>query len=412
MSTSQKGTRASWTGVSSVVTLAGALALAACGGDDPIMMGPATGTAGTVGATAGTAAPTGAAGTGAAGMMTSALAGSSGTSGGAACSKPTGASGTGATAAAGTGATATAGTGAATAGTGVAGTGGGDVTSMAGTGGASGAAGTAGTDGAAGSPGGTGVNSCLDGDTDYFKQGKFQFMQMTMGRIKFWKPMVPAGCKVPIVHLANGTGATCSAYNASLERLASHGFLACCYEDTNTGAGTQGLEAFKTALAMFPDLADKKFGSTGHSQGGQSSFVVQSLAEKEFGVGPDTKFAGLAMEPASNFGTQPAGGWQAAYKAIKSPMFMFSGRGTDGLVSQGWVQDAFNTLDKSIEAYHWTKTGATHIPVPNGEEQQISIAWFRWKLLDDQAACKAFKAIPMMDTAWEEVASMNKAECK
>jgi hypothetical protein len=285
---------------------------------------------------------------------------------------------------------------------------------MAGTGGTAGAAGAdamAGTGGTGGTPG-TGVNSCLDGITDYFKAGPFKFMQMRAGSINFWKPMVPAGCKVPIVHLANGTGATCSAYAASLERLASHGFLAACYESTQTGAGTQGVEAFKTALSMFPDLADKKFGSTGHSQGGQSSFVVLSLSEKEFGVGPDTKFAGLAMEPASNFGAQPAGGWMAAYKAIKSPMFMFSGRGTDGLVSQGWVQDAFNALDKSIEAYHWTKTGATHIPVPNGEEQQISIPWFRWKLLDDQAACKAFKAIPMMDTAWEEVASQNKADCK
>jgi hypothetical protein len=411
MSTSQRGThtRASWTGVSSVVTLAGALALAACGGDEPAMMGgPSTGVAGTVGATAGTA-PTGAAGTGAAGMMATGMAGRSGTSGGTA-GRMTGTSGTGATAAAGTGAAMTAGTGAATAGTGAAGTG----TAGAATGGMGGAAPMAGAGGSAGAAGSTGEGggSCLDGITDYFKAGPFKFTQMTAGRIKFWKPMVPAGCKVPIVHLANGTGAMCANYAPSLERLASHGFLACCYEDTNTGAGTQGLEAFKTALSMFPDLADKKFGSTGHSQGGQSSFVVQSLAEKEFGVGPDTKFAGLAMEPASNFGTQPAGGWMAAYKAIKSPMFMFSGRGTDGLVSQGWVQDAFNALDKSIEAYHWTKTGATHIPVPNGEEQQISIPWFRWKLLDDQAACKAFKAIPMMDTAWEEVASQNKAECK
>lgn len=56
--------------------------------------------------------------------------------------------------------------------------------------------------------------------------------------------------------------------------------------------------------------------------------------------------------------------------------------------------------------------GATHIPVPNGEEQEISIPWFRWKLLGDQAACKYFKAIPMKDMRWNEVAVKNAQDCK
>ena len=48
-------------------------------------------------------------------------------------------------------------------------------------------------------------------------------------------------------------------------------------------------------------------------------------------------YAGLAMEPASGFGTQPTGGtWQSIYGKIKSPMFMFSGT-ADMLVSEAWV---------------------------------------------------------------------------
>jgi hypothetical protein len=232
--------------------------------------------------------------------------------------------------------------------------------------------------------------------------------------VKIWVPMVPAGCKVPIVHLANGTGATCSDYQPALERLASHGFLTACYEDTNTGAGTQGIMAIDTVMKMFPDLWDKKIGSTGHSQGGQAAFIVLQLAEAKYTDG--FTFAGLAMEPASGFGTQPAGGtWQSLYAMIKSPMFMFSGDSSggtsDGLVSITWVQQAFDALSKTDEAYHWTGVGATHIPVPNTQEQEVSIPWFRWKLLGDQAACKYFKSMTMDATKWKVQKEQNAAPC-
>jgi hypothetical protein len=253
--------------------------------------------------------------------------------------------------------------------------------------------------------------ACLDGITNYSADGPFQVTPKTVGVINYWVPSVPAGCKVPVVHLANGTGATCSVYLPSLQRLATHGFLAACYENTNTGAGTQGLQALDTAITTFPDLVDHKFGSTGHSQGGQAAFTVLALAEQKYGMG-DWIYAGLAMEPASGFGSQPVGAtWQQLYAQIQSPMFMFSGLGTDGLVSQAWVQQAYDATSKTEEAYFWTASGATHIPVPNGQEEEISIPWFRWKLLGDSAACAAFKGIPQKDPVWAEVASKNVQPC-
>jgi hypothetical protein len=256
----------------------------------------------------------------------------------------------------------------------------------------------------------TGSGSCLDGITDYEKDGPFKFETKTSGQVNFWVPMVPAGCKVPVIHLSNGTGATCAAYAAALQRMASHGFLTTCFEDPNTGSGQQGLMALQTAVMNYPDLADMKFGLTGHSQGGQAAFTSLQLAEAKWG--DSAIYAGLAMEPASGFGVQPSGGsWQSVYAKLKSPMFMFSGLGTDGLVSQGWVQQAYDALPKSEEAYFWTASGATHIPVPNGEEQEISIPWFRWKLLGDQKACMYFKSIPMTNMKWNEVASKNAKSC-
>jgi len=248
-----------------------------------------------------------------------------------------------------------------------------------------------------------GSGSCLDGITNYESEGPFKYTTRAVGAVKFWVPTVPAGCKVPVIHLANGTTATCSAYAGALQRLASHGFLTTCYENPNTGAGQMGIQAFEAAFKTFPDLADQKLGSTGHSQGGQAALVTTQLAEAKY---PGYTITGLAMEPASGFGTKPVGQtWQQSYAKIKSPVFMFSGDSAmgfsnsgllgqskgDGLVAISWVNEGFNALNKSIEAYHWTCAGATHIPTPVGPEQQISIPWFRWKLLGDTAACQFFK---------------------
>ena len=255
------------------------------------------------------------------------------------------------------------------------------------------------------------AGSCLDGITNYSADGPFQYQRRTVGRVKFWVPQVPAGCKVPIVHLANGTGALCAMYGPVHQRLASHGFLSACYENANTGAGTQGIEAIDTAISTFPDLVDKKIGSTGHSQGGQASFTVLARAEEKYGTG--YTYAGLAIQPASGFGAQPIGRtWQSMYNSIKSPTFMWSGRVTDGLVSQSWVRSAYNATNPSQESYFWTASGATHVPVPNTLTQQVAVAWFRWKLLGDAKACQAFKAIPDgVGSVWDQVSAKNEQPC-
>jgi hypothetical protein len=275
----------------------------------------------------------------------------------------------------------------------------------------------------AGKPEEAPATSCLDGITDYQSAGPFKFEAKTSGKVKLWVPAVPAGCKVPVVHLANGTTANCGNYMSSLERLASHGFLAACYEDPNTGAGTYGIMAFEAAMSMFPDLVDNKLGSTGHSQGGQASLVTLALAEAKWG--DKMTYTGLAMEPASGYGTQPSGGtWQSYYAKIKSPVFMFSGDSStgfansslagistgDGLVAISWVAQGFEALSKSIEAYHWTAIGATHIPTPEEQENQVSIPWFRWKLLGDGKACEFFKKMPD-GKKWKLQKEQNAASC-
>jgi hypothetical protein len=247
--------------------------------------------------------------------------------------------------------------------------------------------------------------SCLDTIADYEHMGPFQFETKTAGAVKFWVPGVPAGCKVPVVHFANGTGATCENYVAILERLASHGFLAACYEDPNTSAGTQCITAVEAAFTMFPDLADKKIASIAH--GGAAAFTCVQLAEAKWGR--SMIYTGLAMQPES--GSGPAPDWMATYAKITSPMFMFSALGTDGLVSQAWVQQAFDALNSTDEAYFWTVNGLKFIPVSVSEANEVSIPWLRWKLLGDRNACAFFNALPMTDTRWALAASQNAQPC-
>jgi len=258
-------------------------------------------------------------------------------------------------------------------------------------------------------PGGDDVSWCLDGITNYDSNGPFTYRSTKSGSVNMWIPNVPEGCKVPMVHYSNGTGATCSFYRPMLTRLASHGFLTLCYEDTNTGAGTQGMVAFDTALREHSDIAAYKFGSTGHSQGGMASFNVLARAEDKYGDGPI--YAGLAMEPASGFGTNPSEGWQNLYRSINSPMAMFSGVPTDTLVQQSWVQRAFDALSNSTEAYFYGKTGANHITTINQDGNVPLISWFRWKLLGDQAACQYFRSIPNRISGWSLIDSQNVQSC-
>jgi hypothetical protein len=343
-------------------------------------------------------------GTGTGGRSTG---GSTATSSGRAAggSQGTGGKATGGTGGMGTGGLGGGGWASGGAGTAAVGTGG---TGINGTGGAARATGGAGAGGSGGSTG-TSSASCLDGITSYASSGPFGYSTKSSGRVNMWIPKVPAGCKVPMVHYSNGTGATCSFYTASLVRLASNGFLALCYEDTYTGAGKYGIEAFKTALSQYPDLADYKFGSTGHSQGGMASLVTLQYAEAEWGE--KGVYAGLAIEPASGFGETPSEGWETVYGKIKSPAFLFSGLGTDTLVSQSWVQQAFDALSKPVEAYFWAKRGANHLTTVNQDAEEVLVSWFRWKLLGDQKACQYWKAIPTTDSSWTVVDKQNEVAC-
>ncbi|HEX4341463.1 MAG TPA: hypothetical protein VH062_36390 [Polyangiaceae bacterium] len=249
-------------------------------------------------------------------------------------------------------------------------------------------------------------SSCLDGITNYESDGPFKFETKTAGNLHFFVPAVPVGCKIPVVYLAGGTGAVCDPYVAIQQRLATHGFLAVCNENITSGDGTECVTALDAAFAMYPSLIDDKIGVAGHEQGGGATFMCVQQAEAKWGK--SMSYAGLAMEPASGLGG--VGGWMDAYAMIRSPMFMFSGS-LDAVTPESFVQQSFDALSDTDEAYWYSAIGATSIPVPIVPTQQVAIPWFRWKLLHDGKACAFFKQMP--DGAdWDMRRSQNERTCR
>ena len=252
-------------------------------------------------------------------------------------------------------------------------------------------------------------SSCLAVAGDLDAPGPFKFEATSAQLLKLWLPKLPPGCKAPVVHFANGTGATCSTYLPTLERLASHGFLTVCAENTVTGSGVPGMRAFEAVLDLYPDLAAHALGSAGHEAGGQGAILTLQQAEAKWGT--RARYAGMAIAPASGHGTQPPSGtWQEAYGAVTSPMLMMSGK-QDALVSESWVADGFAALNDSIEAYWYSGVDVKALPLPHEHIQQLAVAWFRWKLLGDRAACTHFRELPQTDR-WDERAKQHETNCK
>ncbi len=248
--------------------------------------------------------------------------------------------------------------------------------------------------------------SCLEEISDYKSAGPFQYEITSSGSIKTWKPAVPSGCKVPIVHFASGAHLACADFEPVLAHLASHGFLTLCHESSQTGDGTQCIEAVELAREQYPDLVSDKTGFAGHCQGGASAILCAYRAEERW---PEHTFAVQAGAPEHGF-FGDVDDWADLYGQIESPVFMFNGS-EDVLAPAQSVGQGIDYLSAETEVTWYEATGAAHVPVPNQWLQESAVVWFRWKLLGDPSACAYWKAMPDGD-AWELQAETNAAPCE
>jgi dienelactone hydrolase len=248
---------------------------------------------------------------------------------------------------------------------------------------------------------------CLAEVTDYAGPGPFHFEEHTLDRVKVWLPELPSGCRAPIAHFANGTGATCATYRGVLDRLASHGFVAACYETPSSGDGTQCMTALEQVFEAFPDRTARRIGSLGQSSGGQGALYCVRYAHAAWGT--SALYAVHTMAGESGFGASGDVPWQTAYREITAPVLMIHGT-EDTLVSASWVGRSYEALSDAVEAYWYEAVGAPHIPIPVDVITESAVAWLRWQLLGDRRACEHFKAMPDSD-AWNLTGSQNETDC-
>ena len=72
-------------------------------------------------------------------------------------------------------------------------------------------------------------------------------------------------------------------------RMASHGFLATCYESTQTGAGTQGIKAFETASRRTPTWPTSDSAPPDTRRGARRRSPCLQLAEAKYGSDDDLR---------------------------------------------------------------------------------------------------------------------------
>ena len=195
--------------------------------------------------------------------------------------------------------------------------------------------------------------------------------------------MVPAGCKVPVsisrtvpVHRARAMAKRCSASR----RTASDVLL----RNANTGAGTQGLEALQTASPSTRPRA-KRIGSTVTRKVVRRLFVCIAGRERVRSRGYKSWSRDATGE---RLWLAAAGGWQSSTARSSHDVHVQGSAATAWYA--GLVQDAFNTLDKGIEAYHWTKQGGAQSQLRKASDADRS-GMVPLELLGDKNACEYFR---------------------
>ena len=145
-------------------------------------------------------------------------------------------------------------------------------------------------------------------------------------------------------------------------------------------------------------IADsKRFGSSGHSQGGGAAITCTYLLEQKYGN--SVKLTAHAVEPAHGMSRSS---YTREYPKIKSPVFMFSGS-ADFIVPSSWVGRGYNVL--KTETYWYQAEGVTHMN-PQNHASESGVSWFRWKLLGDTKSKNDFLSLPE-SSRWKEVKKRN-----
>jgi hypothetical protein len=155
------------------------------------------------------------------------------------------------------------------------------------------------------------------------------------------------------------------------QHLVSWGFIVACTESNLTGSGNECIEGLDAVYKLYPQLADNKIASMGHSQGGGGAITCTYLAEQKWGSA--MKVIGFAIAPSY---TQGYGG---VYPLLKAHQFILSGS-LDTAATDATIRAGYDLL--KTETVWFQAIGMNHDSF-HEQAKVNAAAYFRWKLVDD-----------------------------
>ena len=198
----------------------------------------------------------------------------------------------------------------------------------------------------------------------------------------------------PMILMVNGTGGKATKYEPQFKLFASWGFIVVGNQDKGTGSGQTTIQTLKYMLERNEDpdsvfyhkIDTENIGITGFSQGGAAVFNALTKFE-------EAKYfkAAAPLSPVQETGSHLMTGYGYDITGVGCPVLLLAG--TEGDFEVKTVippEEMFNMYDRlTVPKVMARRIGMDHDHMMYSAGGYV-IAWFRWRLMGDEEAAKAF----------------------
>ena len=198
----------------------------------------------------------------------------------------------------------------------------------------------------------------------------------------------------PMILMVNGTGGKATKYEPQFELFASWGFIVVGNQDKGTGSGKTTITTLNYMLTQNEDpgsvfyhkIDTDNIGITGFSQGGAAVFNALTKFE-------EAKYfkSAAPLSPVQEAGSHTMTDYGYDITGVKCPVLLLAG--TEGDFEVKTVippEEMFNMYDRlSVPKAMARRIGMDHDHMMHSAGGYV-IAWFRWQLMGDEEAAKAF----------------------
>lgn len=198
----------------------------------------------------------------------------------------------------------------------------------------------------------------------------------------------------PMILMVNGTGGKATKYEPQFELFASWGFIVVGSQDKGTGSGKTTITTLNYMLAQNEDpdcvfyhkIDVDNIGITGFSQGGAAVFNALTKFD-------EAKYikAAAPLSPVQEAGSHIMTDYGYDITGVRCPVLLLAG--TDGDFEVKTMippAEMFNMYDRlSVPKAMARRIGMDHDHMMYSAGGYV-LAWFRWQLMGDEEAAKAF----------------------